>query len=148
MNTTEAERKTGVNRKTIQKICKDGYVYGAVKPGREWIIPDDTNIILTKEQIAYVLMQIIKRKNNPSAAVSNRLFPDHETRVCILQLLYKLGLVGNEPDEAIITDEILNNITLTDDGLELLFTKKRSLTLPISINILSVNAGINPSLIG
>ena len=48
----EAAAKWGINARTVQTMCNDGRISGAVKFGRAWAIPNDAEKPMDKRLIS------------------------------------------------------------------------------------------------
>ena len=44
LTSQQAAERLGVPLRTLQLWCATGRVAGAIKPGRDWLIPDDAEI--------------------------------------------------------------------------------------------------------
>lgn len=70
MNIKEAAEKFGLDETEIKNRKKDGMIFGVRTVKNRVIIPDETVIIPSKQEIQAFLFQILKYKNNPNVTIS------------------------------------------------------------------------------
>lgn len=142
MTTKEASRCFRMDAKEVRKRFRDGMIIDAYKDGNYIIVPDETEVIPSKQEIKSFLLQIIKLKNNDAYVISRGLCPDITTLKILIRYLYKRGIIGNY-DESLPAAELLASIQLTDTGFAYMFgqstyvTLNQSITIPVNINICS-----------
>ena len=130
-----------IDEKIIRKSIDDGMLLKQ-KVGRNIEIPDDTKFIPIKADIQAFLFQILRYKNNPHHPISRRLCPDSESLKILFDYLYHIGYIAEcEFSEDI--DTLLNNIVLTDEATNLMFSKRKIDQLN-SVTFMPIN--INPTL--
>ena len=146
MKTKEAIDKFNITGKEIYKLGNFGWS-GVKKKGREWIVSDDEEILISVNCIRAFLYHVLRFKNNEGYVFPRKMCPDDRTLVAIINQQYRNGLVG---DRACGDDfnSILNNIKLTDEGFDLVFGKAQSNKLnscsEIKINMNpNINIGLN-----
>ena len=141
MTIKEASRQFSIEEKDVRKRYKDGMIIGARKDGRYIFVPDDTEIMPSKQEIKSFLFQIIKHKTNGSYVISRGLCPDLHSLKVLLRYLYKKGLIGfyQEEDSEM---KMLSQIQLTDEGFAFVFGEKTCLALNNGISVpLTINLG-------
>lgn len=118
MTTKQAENKFGFSRSQIRMLCKENLIPDSKKlPTARWDIPDDLKIILSKDNINLVLEEILKIKNfGENYPINRSVFPDQEKCECVMDYLYRLGMIGEYN-----INLGLNSIQLTDRGFQMLF---------------------------
>lgn len=125
MTVKEASQKFNINEKEIRKRNKDGMILGTYKEGVKIIIPDNTTIIPSKNDIKAFLFQILKYKNTPNIAINRSLCPDEVSLYVLFDFLYKAGYIG----EATFTKNIkqlFDSIILTDKSIQLIIGENNS----------------------
>ncbi len=134
MTVKEASIRFDLDEKEIRKRQRDNMIIGIRKDGRSVVIPDNTEIIPSKSEVRSFLFQILKKRNNVETIISRSLCPTTSSLKSLLSYLYKRGFIG-EYSENVPTDELINSVRLTDDGLSYIFGEKMftSLNIPISI---------------
>lgn len=134
MTVKEASIRFDLDEKEIRKRQRDNMIIGIRKDGRSVVIPDNTEIIPSKSEVRSFLFQILKKRNNVETIISRGLCPTTSSLKSLLSYLYKRGFIG-EYSENVPTDELINSVRLTDDGLSYIFGEKMftSLNIPISI---------------
>ncbi len=143
MTTKEASRLFRIEDKEVRKRYRDGMIIDAYKDGNYIVIPDETEIIPSKQEIKAFLFQVIKHKNQGAYVISRGLCPDIITLKILLRYLYKRGLIGGF-DEKQPEMEMLASIQLTDAGFAYIFGEStytalnQKITVPLNINICSV----------
>ena len=139
MTVKEASIRFNLDEKEIRKRQRDNMIIGIRKDGRSVVIPDNTEIIPSKSEVRSFLFQILKKRNNAETIISRGLCPTTVSLKSLLSYLYKRGFIG-EYSENMPTDELINSVRLTDDGISYIFGEKMftSLNIPISIP-LSIN---------
>ena len=127
-----------INEKIIRKSVNDGML-PKQKVGRNVEIPDETEFIPIKNDIQAFLFQILRYKNNPHYPISRRMCPDAKSLKILFDYLYNNGYIAEcEFSEDIGT--LFNNIVLTDEATNLIFSKykidqlKNITFMPININ--------------
>ena len=130
-----------IDEKIIRKSIDDGMLLKQ-KVGRNIEIPDDTKFIPIKADIQAFLFQILRYKNNPHHPISRRLCPDSESLKILFDYLYHNGYIA-ECDFSEDIDTLLNNIVLTDEATNLMFSKRKIDQLN-SVTFMPIN--INPTL--
>ena len=127
-----------VDEKIIRKSVNDGML-PKQKVGRNVEIPDETEFIPIKNDIQAFLFQILRYKNNPHYPISRRMCPDAKSLKILFDYLYNNGYIAEcEFSEDICT--LFNNIVLTDEATNLIFSKykidqlKNITFMPININ--------------
>lgn len=127
-----------VDEKIIRKSVNDGML-PKQKVGRNIEIPDETEFIPIKNDIQAFLFQILRYKNNPHYPISRRMCPDEKSLKILFDYLYNNGYIAEcEFSEDICT--LFNNIVLTDEATNLIFSKykidqlKNITFMPININ--------------
>jgi hypothetical protein len=147
MTVKEAEEKFGISEKEIRKRKTDGMIHGAKNVNGRIVIPDDTVIIPSKKDIQTFLLQILKYKNNNGFTISRSLCPDAKSLKAVMEYLYNMGFIG----EYIFNKDIrsvFNNVSLTDDGIEFVFGKKKVLSIENNISFaLTINPTVKFALI-
>lgn len=142
MTTKEASRCFRLDAKEVRKRFRDGMIIDAYKDGNYIIVPDETEVIPSKQEIKSFLLQIIKLKNNDAYVISRGLCPDITTLKVLIRYLYKRGIIGNY-DESLPEAELLASIQLTDTGFAYMFGQStyvalnQSITIPVNINVCS-----------
>lgn len=140
MTIKEASIRFNLDEKEVRKRYKAGMIIDARKDGRCVVIPDNTEIIPAKSEIKSFLLQIVKQKNNPAYVMSRGLCPDSASLKCLLNYLYVRGLIGNYK-HCETTEEMLQNVQLTEAGFSYIFGEKayialnKGISIPISINV-------------
>ena len=130
-----------IDEKIIRKSIDDGMLPKR-KVGRNIEIPDDTQFIPIKTDIQAFLFQILRYKNNPHHPISRRLCPDSESLKILFDYLYHNGYIA----ECNFSEDIgtlFNNIVLTDEATNLIFSKYKIDQLK---NIAFMPMNINPTL--
>ena len=140
MNTKQASRRFHIEEKEIRKRYSDGMIIDAYKDGKFIVVPDETEIIPSKQEIKVFLFQIIKHKNNGAHILSRGLCPNIRTLKVLLRYLYKRSLIGQYNEELSET-ELLSSVQLTDEGFSYILGEKtyaklnHCFTLPITFNL-------------
>ena len=116
MTIKEASERFGIDEKEIKKRKNDSMIIGIHKKGKYLIIPDNTLIIPSKNDIRCFLFEILKHKNNPNNVFSRRLCPDIKSFQILLKYLYDRGFIGDYIFDENIT-QTLTTIMLTDEGI-------------------------------
>lgn len=129
MTIKKAKERFGIDDKTLQKLCRDSRAENipyieAVKINNKWIIDDNTNIIITKQQITDVLYQLLKYKNNKNATISRRCFPNDEVLYMTYKKLYSLGFVTQGLSNFTNLDQLFSMLMVTEEGFDFLFKNK------------------------
>ena len=142
MTTKEASRCFRLDAKEVRKRFRDGMIIDAYKDGNYIIIPDETEVIPSKQEIKSFLLQIIKLKNNDAYVISRGMCPDLDTLKVLLRYLYKRGMIGGY-DESLDETQLLEKVKLTDSGFAYLVGENtyevlnRNISVPINVNICS-----------
>lgn len=123
MTTKEASRIFHIDEREIRKRYGDGMIIAAYKDGNFIVVPDETEIIPSKQEIKSFLLQIIKIKNNSTYLISRSMCPDMDTLKALLHYLYQRGMIGKY-EEASSEAEMLANVQLTDDGFAYILGEK------------------------
>lgn len=143
MTVIKASEKFFIPKNTIYKLCRDSqkgpikYI-NAIKK-KSWEIDDSTTVIMTKEQIQFSLLQILKYKNNPNVVVSCKTFPERDVYL-VFDYLCCLGFVSKRNCNSISLEDCLSNVKLTEEGIDLLtsvFDEQKIKT--ININFQNTN---------
>lgn len=151
MTVKEANEKFNVSKDEIRKLCRESkegpVIYIKATKSAIWNIDDNTEIIMTKSQITYSLLQLLKHKNNPNCITSHLTFPNDEISVIVFDYLCSLGYVGVREEKISTLNGCLDNIALTEDGLNALLnpiqTKRNKKIEQININFTnSLNVGL------
>ena len=116
MNTKEAAEKFKLDIQEVRNRKDDGMILGARTVTGRIVIPDDTVIIPSKQDIQAFLLEILKFKNNPSTTVSRKLCPDEESLRSVVEYVYKRGFIGEFEFQSSISS-LFQNLSLTDEGL-------------------------------
>lgn len=141
MTIKKASEVFKVDGKIIRKSIDDGML-PKQKVGKNIEIPDDTKFIPVKTDIQAFLFQILRYKNNPHHPISRRLCPDAESLKILFDYLYHNGYIA-ECDFSEDIDALLNNIVLTDEATNLMFSKRKIDQLN---NVAFMPININPTL--
>lgn len=147
MNAKDAERIFSIKKDEIYELGKRGWS-GITKSGREWIIPDDTEVLISVTNIRVFLYHLLRYKNNEGYVFPRRMCSDDATLVSVINQQYRNGLIGSAACGKDF-DSILKNVRLTDEAIDLVvgnaqINKYRS-CIDVKINI---NPNINISLMG
>ncbi len=130
-----------IDEKIIRKSIKDGMIPKR-KVGRNIEIPDETDFIPVKNDIQAFLFQILCYKNNSRLPVSRRMCPDAESLKILFEYLYRKGYITEyEFSEDVLV--LFNNIVLTDEAIDLIFSKYKMNQLK-NINFMPIS--LNPTL--
>ena len=116
MNTKEAAEKFKLDIQEVRNRKNDGMILGARTVKGRIVIPDDTVIIPSKQDIQAFLLEILKFKNNPSTTVSRKLCPDEESLRCVVEYVYKRGFIGEFEFQSSISS-LFQKLSLTDEGV-------------------------------
>lgn len=141
MTTKEASEKFHLDIKEVRARIKDKMIPDVYKKGSRIIIPDETSIFPSKNDIKQFLFQIIKYKNNNSTVISRELCPQAEQLQALMAYLYKRGFIG----KYIFSEDIrilFDNVQLTDSGLEFVFGQNAFAKLS---GLASIPLQLNPS---
>ena len=139
MTTKEAAERSNKTVAQIRQAIHDKFLEGAIQNGK-YVIPDDTPIIIIKQEVQAFLLQILKFKNNEYTVISRSLCPELEKLRVLSEYLYKkgfIGYVGRFDTEK----EFFSKAQLTDEGFALatenavVKTKDNKLSFNPSINI-------------
>lgn len=144
MTVKEAANKFGRNENEIRAIIRDGFLLAHKEKGK-YIIPNDTQIIISKTEIQIFLLQIIKYKNNEHYVISRKGCPCFEELKILADYLYINGLIG-QINTYKNEDEFFQKAKLTDKGFDLILgtvTKKAKNDIKFSIiPSLNINVGL------
>ncbi len=149
MTTNQASAIFGIDPKEVRKRIKDNMV-NYTRERRIYIIPDNTKILPSKQQIQAFLFQIIKYKNNPNIVISRNLCPNEETLKAVVEYLYNNGYIGDYSFESDIV-KLFDGIMLTDKAFDFVFTAKSitKINVPIELNMpITLNINLNLIRIG
>ena len=116
MNTKEAAEKFKLDIQEVRNRKDDEMILGARTVKGRIVIPDDTAIIPSKQDIQAFLLEILKFKNNPSTTISRKLCPDEESLRSVVEYVYKRGFIGEYEFRSSI-NSLFQNLRLTDEGL-------------------------------
>lgn len=141
MKVKEAEKVFSISRREIYELGRLGWS-GIVKNGREWIVPDDTEVLLSVEDIRLFLYHILRYKINEGYVFPRKICPDDSILKIIINQQYKNGLIGNLATAGDF-DLILKNIELTDEAIDLIIGSTRSKSLKSNID---VKINLNPTI--
>lgn len=143
MTVKEASILFGKDESRIRESIKEGMVPGIRKAKGRYVIPDDTKIIPSKMDIRFFLLEVIKFKNNPNVVISRSSFPDVDSLSALLELVYRLGFIGEYSLNDMDVQTAFKVIQLTDKGLELLVGRSSMNALSkYQINLLPINMSI------
>ena len=146
MDTKQAEKHFHLSSAQIYELGKKN-LCGIHKVGRMWQIPDETKILIPYIEIRRFLFQILSYKNNPGYVFPRDLCPNDDMLKELINQQYLNGFVG---EKAIgnSASEIINNIKITDKGINLLFGKDvaRKLTVIGTFKV-DINPTVNVGLI-
>lgn len=158
MTVKEASEKFNISKEKIRDLCRESQngsiTYIKANKKVYWNIDDDTKVIMTKDQIMYSLLQLLKYKNNPNDVISHKTFPNDEISVVIFDYLCALGYVGARETTVTTLKDCLDTISLTEEGINALLspTQKKqnnnikSIEFPFNnngkINMSLVNLGV------
>ena len=134
MTTKEASRIFHIDEKEIRKRYGDGMIIAAYKDGNFIVVPDETEIIPSKQEVKSFLLQLIKIKNNSTYVVSRSMCPDMDTLKALLRYLYQRGMIGKY-EEVSSEAEMLVNVQLTDDGFAYVLGEKTYAKLTCGFSI-------------
>ena len=134
MTTKEASRIFRIDEKEIRKRYREGMIIAAYKDGNFIVVPDETEIIPSKQEVKSFLLQLIKIKNNNTYVVSRSMCPDMDTLKALLHYLYQRGMIGKY-EEASSEAEMLANVQLTDDGFAYVLGEKTYAKLTCGFSI-------------
>lgn len=143
MTIKEASRRFCIEEKEVRKRYRDGMIPNAYKDGKYIVIPEETEIIPSKEDVKTFLLQIIKFRNNEKHIFSRGICPNLDTLNALLSYLYKRGMIGYY-DKDLTEEKLLTSIQLTDIGFSYVFGEKvygklnRNVVVPLTINIASI----------
>lgn len=140
MNIKEAAEKFGLDEKEVTNRKKDDMILGVRTVKRRVIIPDDTVIIPSKQEIQAFLFQILKYKNNPNVTISREFCPDENSLHAIVDYIFKRGFIGEYQFFASIR-ELFKGLSLTDEGLAYVIGEARLNRVTINS---SCTLAINP----
>lgn len=121
MTIKDASQKFGLTKDTLYKLCREskaGHIkfVNAIK-NICWEISDDTEVIMTKEQIRFSLVQILKYKNNSQCVLSRKTFPDKRESK-IFDYLCELGFISKRKNSSYSLEECMADVQLTDEGID------------------------------
>ena len=116
MNTKEAAEKFKLDIQEVRNRKDDGMILGVRTVKGRIIIPDDTAIIPSKQDIQAFLLEILKYKNNPGTTVSRKLCPDEESLRTVVEYAYRRGFIGEYEFQSSISN-LFQSLSLTDEGL-------------------------------
>lgn len=148
MNTKEAAEKFKIDVREVRKRKKDGMILEVRMVKGRIFIPDDTEIIPSKQDIQAFLLEILKYKNNPNITVSRKLCPDEKSLKTVVNYIYKRGFVGEFKFKTNIRD-LFQNLNLTDEGLAYVIGASRLNQItkcsinPITINPITISPKLN-----
>ena len=142
MTVKEASIRFNIDEKEIRKRRKDKMIIGARTDGKSVVIPDDTIIIPSKNDIQHFILQIIKYKNNNTYPISRSLCPQSEQLKAVIDYLFKRGFIGEVDFEENIST-LFKKIQITDDGFDYVIGYGKYNKL---LNIQSVPININPNI--
>lgn len=141
MTTKEASDKFKLNIEDIRSACNDNLIPNAYKPSGKWIIPDDTEIILTKMQARKILLDILKYKNNNLGIISGEYTHNSKNLDKAINLLAILGFIGEYTFNLDIKS-LFNTIQLTETGFALLIGGNTDKSKNIYFNLVNFNLNI------
>ena len=116
MNTKEAAEKFKLDIQEVRNRKGDGMILGARIVKRRIVIPDDTVIIPSKQDIQAFLLEILKHKNNPGSTISRKLCTDEESLRFVVEYVYRRGFIGEFEFQPGINN-LFQSLSLTDEGL-------------------------------
>ncbi len=154
MTVKEASEKFNIPKEKIRELCRDSQngpiVYIKANKNIRWYIDDDTKIIMTKDQIFYSLLQLLKYKNNSNYVISHRTFSNDNISTIIFDYLCDLGYVSKRGLTVCSLIDCLNTISLTEEGINALLNpmqKKRCENAkPVKFST-NINVNINSGLV-
>lgn len=142
MTTAEACVRFGLDKKELERRRKAGMIIGQHKEGKAIVIPDDTQIIPSKEDIVAFLFQIAKFKNNPNMTISRKLCPTRDGLCAVMDYLYRRGFVGEYCFSECV-DEMFHSVQLTNDGFNYILGDAHSRKINATVSIpVTVNSNI------
>ena len=144
MTVKEASVKFGKSEKQIRRIIDDELLEHS-RNGRNIIIPDDTEIIISKIEVQSFLWQIVAYKNNNHCVISRELCPELSQLQVLTKFLYQHGFIG-EYSEYSTGDDFFEKVQLTDRGLKYVLDKNKAVKFykPFELTIIpNINIGLN-----
>lgn len=146
MTVKEASKKFGKTERQIRKIINQDKLIDTYKNGRNIVIPDDIEIIISKSEVQSFLLQIVKYKNNKHTVISRQLCPTLSQLQILTKFLYQRGFIG-EYGAYSNESNFFEKVQLTDYGLNYILgtNKATKLSEPIALAIIpnvSVNIGL------
>lgn len=151
MRTGDAAKEFQLDEKEVRNRYRAGMILDAHKEGRYIVIPDETEIIPSKQSIQSFLLQILKSKNSGNYIFSRSLCPTEKELSVLLDYLYQRGFIGcydAEKPETALREEIC----LTEEGIEYIFGEKKyqalNVTIPLNINLSLISASAQLACIG
>lgn len=147
MTMKEAAKKFNLDEKELRNRRKAEMILGVHKEGRYIVIPDETEIIPSKQSIQTFLLQILKKKNNEGYIFPRNLCSDKKDLAALLHYLFVRGFIGEydtENPETVLHGEVC----LTEEGIEYIFGQKKyqalnaSMPVNLSFSIVSASAQV------
>ena len=141
MTTREAAEKFNLEIQEVRKRKNDGMIPGARTVKGRIVIPDDIEILPSKQEIQSFLFEIIKYKNNPNVTISREYCPDEISLHSVVNYVYRRGFVGEFEFNSKI-QILFQNLSLTDEGLKFIMKRMSQSNLgSVEINS-NINFGI------
>lgn len=134
MTTKQASDTFCIPVRTIRDLCRQNKIADVVKNGREYIIPDDTPVIITDDKAKAFLLQLLKFKNNPDIVLSQCGIDSEQKGRTFLRYLLSQNLIG-ECDYCDDYRQLLRNMQITDHGFDFLLGSIAKEPKSININI-------------
>lgn len=89
-----AAKKIGVSTRRIQQMCKQKEIVGAIKDGRNWLIPDNT-ILSPKKPLPIGVSDFKSATTNYYNVDKTLLIRDFLNAIPMASLSRVLGVLGN-----------------------------------------------------
>ena len=135
MTTAQASECFHIDTKEIRTLCKEKLIPDAYRFKGKYVIPDDTKVILSKNQIRMILLHLLKYLNSDKHLLPE-LLNDEIKRSCVLECLYHLGFITYESLS-------LEKVRITDEGFSFLFEgKHNSWKFDTSLSLISFSPKI------
>ncbi len=149
MKIKEASIRFQVSCGTVRKYCQQGFIVGAQKIHRQWIIPDDAICPLyfsTKKVTTQTgrLHVILKAVDQQKTIPLNKLAQTKRQARAFLTLVERAGYVKRLP--GCLHDDWFQTVCLSEQGIQLLASKRRfNITSEVSLLFSGIPPVIIPS---